>query len=326
MSGGGFDLSLIIVGGRARLCQQYSEFATLEIYLGQSQEAIQTLLMKMPHAIILITSRHYEKEYERLQYLNGECYILYYTERAMRCGHGQLPDVSGVNKIPKTLHYIWFGHTIPSEYQKYIDGWKKWHPDWEIIKHDETNYNINKHPYTKEAYQRKRFELVSDYARLDILHEYGGIYLDCDVEVIKSLDRFLTDDCFLGFTAAYQGLVSFHFSIMGAKKRHPLCKKLMDTYDTLTMEDMPHINVHQKLVQDIGFCMENRMQWIDGISVYPIDVFTPVGWIGDFINPTENTHAIHHWGGAWHDNERNNVRKEAIKRTNNEFLVRNGVI
>ena len=91
--------------------------------------------------------------------------------------------------IPKKIHYCWFGENpMPDKDLENIESWKKFCPDYEIIRWDESNYDVNKIPYIKEAYECKKYAFVSDYARLDIIYHEGGIYLDTDVEIIKNID------------------------------------------------------------------------------------------------------------------------------------------
>ena len=102
--------------------------------------------------------------------------------------------------IPKKIHYCWFsGNKMPKEFEAYIASWKKNCPDYEIIRWDETNYDVSRNTYMKDAYKEKRWGFVPDYARFDIIYQEGGIYLDTDVELLKSLDPLLDNPCFLGF-------------------------------------------------------------------------------------------------------------------------------
>lgn len=92
--------------------------------------------------------------------------------------------------IPQKIHYCWFGSKeIPDEYKKNIDSWKRFLPEYEIIRWDESNYNVNCIPFSSEAYSIGKYAYVSDYARLRILYENGGIYFDTDVEVIAGKEN-----------------------------------------------------------------------------------------------------------------------------------------
>lgn len=92
--------------------------------------------------------------------------------------------------IPKVINFCWFGHgKYPDIVEKCIDSWKRNCPDYEIKLWNESNYDVRKNQYVQEAYENKKWAFVSDYARLDILYEFGGFYLDTDVELVKSLDE-----------------------------------------------------------------------------------------------------------------------------------------
>ena len=102
--------------------------------------------------------------------------------------------------IPKKIHYCWFGgNEMPEVVIKCIKSWKEIMPDYEIIRWDESNYDVKKCKFISDAYAEKKWAFVSDYARLDILYDHGGIYLDTDVEVLKSLNDLLDLDGFCGF-------------------------------------------------------------------------------------------------------------------------------
>ena len=102
--------------------------------------------------------------------------------------------------IPKKIHYCWFGgNPLPPLAEKCIASWKKYCPDYEVIRWDESNYDCNKHPYMREAYNKKKFAFVADYARMDIIYNHGGIYLDTDVELLKNLDFLLANSFYIGF-------------------------------------------------------------------------------------------------------------------------------
>ena len=92
--------------------------------------------------------------------------------------------------IPKVIHYCWFGGNEMSALEKKcIESWKTQCPDYEIVRWDETNYDVTKNPYMQQAYAAKKWGFVPDYARLDILYQHGGFYLDTDVELLQSLMR-----------------------------------------------------------------------------------------------------------------------------------------
>lgn len=101
--------------------------------------------------------------------------------------------------IPRIIHYCWFGgKEIPMQYQAYIDSWKKYCPDYEIKEWNESNFNINCCSYVKEAYNAKKWAFIADYARFFILYNYGGIYFDTDVELLRPIDTLVENGNFMG--------------------------------------------------------------------------------------------------------------------------------
>ena len=102
--------------------------------------------------------------------------------------------------IPKIIHYCWVGNSPKPKSVLYcIESWRKYCPGYEIREWNESNYDFSKNGYMKQAYEAKKWGFVPDYARLDIIYKYGGIYLDTDVELIKSLDELLNQTAFMGF-------------------------------------------------------------------------------------------------------------------------------
>ncbi len=102
--------------------------------------------------------------------------------------------------IPKVIHYCWFGKKEkPDIVKKCIKSWNEFLPEYEIIEWNEKNFDINTYLFTKQAYEIGNYAFVSDYVRVYVLYNYGGIYLDTDTEILGSLDPFLKNSSFWGF-------------------------------------------------------------------------------------------------------------------------------
>ena len=122
--------------------------------------------------------------------------------------------------IPKVLHYCWFGGAPkPKNIQNCIRSWKKYCPDYEIIEWNEQNFDVSQSLYTRQAYDARRWAFVADYARLKILYEQGGIYMDTDVELLRSLDDLLVYPAFFGFQHNNEVATGLGF---GAEARSPV--------------------------------------------------------------------------------------------------------
>ena len=217
--------------------------------------------------------------------------------------------------IPKIIHYCWFGgKPLPELAKKCIDSWKKYCPDYEIVEWNESNYDINKNSYISEAYEAKKWAFVSDYARLDIVYNYGGIYLDIDVEIIKPIDSFLNDQCF--FAEEKKGLVATGIGF-AAEKNHHAVKMMLQQYDGVHFKlgkDMydttpcPYRNT--RALKRLGYKSKSEINFFDSVVVYPKEYFCPITYETGELEITENTVAIHHFNESWIDRKEKEFEKK----------------
>lgn len=207
-------------------------------------------------------------------------------------------------KIPRKIHYCWFGkNRIPDELQYCINSWRKKCPDYEIIGWDESNYDITKNRYMYEAYECKKWGFVPDFARLDIIYNEGGIYLDTDVELLNKFDNLLSDEAFFGRSGELCIAMGLGF---GAVKNHNFIKKLKDVYEEQRFYNLdgslnmkPCTYYQHPIFKLYGFSLKNEYQNKHNIAIYPSEVFAPLGIMGGNHNFTEKTIAIHHGSFSW---------------------------
>lgn len=206
--------------------------------------------------------------------------------------------------IPKTIHYFWFsGEPLSELAEKCISSWKKYCPDYEIREWNAENFDYAQCDYAKEAYAAKKWAFLTDYARLYVLYNYGGIYLDADVELLKSLDDVLINDAGIGFETKY--FLGPHF--MYAKKGNAYINYLLTSYLSrhfmigekydqttmpITVTRLTNIRYDYKIFHSMSTTQ-------DKISFYPSDFFNPMNHATGIITITGNTHLIHHFGGSW---------------------------
>ncbi len=208
--------------------------------------------------------------------------------------------------IPKIIHYCWFGkNPKPEIVKKCIESWKKYCPDYEIIEWNEDNFDVNINSYVKEAYDNKKWAFVTDYVRLWILYNYGGIYFDTDVEIIKNIDDLLSCDVFLCSEDNYR--VSTGLGI-GAKKKNAVVKKMLDdykdihflkndgTFDVTTCRVRNTESIKDLIVNLINHedCSEEN-----GIRFYPPKYFCPYNFNTGELKITNDTYAIHWYSATW---------------------------
>ena len=211
--------------------------------------------------------------------------------------------------IPKKIHYCWIGgNPLPESAKKCIKSWKKYCPDYEIIEWNETNYDFSKIPYMKEAYEAIKWGFVPDYARLDIIYTHGGIYMDTDVEMVRSFDPLLELPGFAGFQDERYVALGLGF---GAEPGNPVIKALKDSYENIhflkedgtpDLTPSPRLNT-DTLVETCGLAANGTYQETDGMTVFPTEYFCPKSFSDGVIRKTKNTYSIHHFDASWFSDE-----------------------
>lgn len=209
--------------------------------------------------------------------------------------------------IPKIIHYCWFGNGSFSEKEKRcIASWKRYCPDYEIKRWDETNFDVTKSTFTQNAYEKGKWAFVSDYARLEVIYNYGGIYLDTDVELIRPIDDLLQLKGFVGRECE-------NFTInpglgFGAEKRLPIIGEFFDIYKRCVFgcEDQKYEIVPIPLVvteymskKNVGFVVANEYQVLDDLHIFPSEYFCPLNCYTGDIEITDKTYSIHHFLSSW---------------------------
>lgn len=260
--------------------------------------------------VVLVTSSRYKGI---LAYLNRCTYLDgtkgYLLPQMLVAGIKDSDKLIEIKKtlmplIPKKIHYCWFGGMkIPMELQVCIDSWKRVCPDYEIIQWNESNYDYEKYLYTRQAFSHRKWAFVSDVARLDILYQNGGIYMDVDVELIQKLDDLLYQPGFCGVEK--WGLINTGGGC-GAVCGHPVIGKMLEERARCAFEySNGKLNVESSgsyetlPLLERGFLPNNRVQVIDDMTIYPSDFFHPYDYMTKEIRITENTFGIHHFIGSW---------------------------
>lgn len=210
--------------------------------------------------------------------------------------------------MEKKIHYCWFGSKpLPPLAIKCIESWKKYFPDYEIIEWNEKNFNVNCNSYVKEAYKKGKYAFVSDYARLKIIYENGGIYFDTDVEVIKRFSNSMLEKGFFGLEGKYIN-TGLGFS---APKKSKIIKIMLDDYEkihfinsdgTLDLKACPERNTTSLINK--GYNISKKESSIDGIKIYPDEFFNPYDYKTNILKTTANTYSIHHCAASWISDEK----------------------
>lgn len=224
-------------------------------------------------------------------------------------------NYSEVNLIPKVIHYCWFGRQpLPISVKDCIQSWEKYLPEYEIIEWNEDNFDLGINSFAKEAYDSQKYAFVTDYVRLHVLYHFGGIYMDTDVEILRSVNQFLVHPAFSGF----ENENYIPTAIMGSHKKNKWIEILLNYYenrkfilDDGKFDTTTNVKIISNLsMKNFDVKMNNTFQNVEGVFVlYPKDFFCPKSYKTGKINLTENTHAIHHFSGSWLDSESIKKRK-----------------
>lgn len=212
--------------------------------------------------------------------------------------------------IPKILHYVWLGHGEQSDtIKRCIESWIKHLPDYKIMLWNEKTYDISQAPeFVKSAYNAKKWAFASDYIRLWALYKYGGIYLDTDTEVLKTLDTFLDHRLFIG-TQVFsidinkkekKNVTNLSMGVIGSEPEHPYIKECMLALEqsNIVKSDgsidtkVTNYSMSEILQQNYGFIVDDTLQKLkDGVVVYPSSIFA------DRLSPDKHPDAFtFHWG------------------------------
>lgn len=218
-------------------------------------------------------------------------------------------------KIPRIIHCVWFGNEKKSRVmEQSMKSWSTFMSNYRIMKWNEYNFSIDDAPqYVKEAYQKKKWAFVSDYVRLKVLYENGGIYFDTDMEVLRNIDCFLKYD---GIFCA-ESHHTICTAIIAAKPKALWIKELLDEYSKIkficgdgSYNCLPNTKrVQTYLEKKYGYHWSNNIiTYNDGVTVFPAEYFSPLNCFTGVLNMTENTYAIHHYDNTWKS------KKDKIKR------------
>lgn len=205
--------------------------------------------------------------------------------------------------VPKKIHYCWFGRDKkPQLAKKCISSWKKVCPDYEIIEWNEENLNIDAYPYAKYCLENKKWAFLSDFVRLVVVAEHGGIYFDTDVELLKRPDDLLLYGAFYGFENNSNVATGLGF---GAEANHPTILAMREQYLNLKANEdgtyplvvCPALNT-QALIP-FGLKLDGSRQNIAGAEILPSDFLNPYDDPTGRLNKTSNTISVHWYTKSW---------------------------
>lgn len=209
--------------------------------------------------------------------------------------------------IPKIFHYIWFGRKkVP--HPDFIEGWQQLHPDWEVKKWDEDNLEVESESLYN-ALKTREWSNATNIARLFILQKEGGVYLDTDVEIVKSFDPFISHHAFVGFQVGpgVRDSEMVNMAVFGAEKNHPCFRELIPMAEKHPGMDTGHNQIARGPAVITSYLRERNLNFseevieVADITIFPKKVFYPYLWNEKYTKDciSEETRAIHHWDLSW---------------------------
>lgn len=206
--------------------------------------------------------------------------------------------------IPRVIHYCWFGRgELPPLAKRCIKSWKKYCPDYEIVCWNEDNFDLTQNRYMHEAYEARKWAFVSDVARLIIIYNQGGIYLDTDVELIKPIDDLLENSGFMGFDE--KGIVATGLGF-GAEKGNKIIETFLKDYENISflqpygsLDLTPCPDRNTDALKRLGMDTENTNQIFMGVAFLPREYLCPMDYYTGKKTITKRTYSIHHYSASW---------------------------
>ena len=239
--------------------------------------------------------------------------------------------------IPKIIHYCWFGGApLPKTAKRYIKNWKKYCKGYKIIEWNEKNYDLTSAPlYVRQAYKAKKWAFVTDYVRLQVVYEHGGIYLDTDVQLIKPPDSLLDHTAFFGFEDGHYVNTGLGFgAVKGCAILHEMMLDYADipfikddgSFDTVTCP----IRNTQILLRH-GLKQDDSSQTLDeDILILPSTYLCPYNAHMQLTGDLNKAYSIHWFSASWispDDQKARNawlqdMRRDYLRHAPNRFLIR----
>lgn len=202
--------------------------------------------------------------------------------------------------IPRKIHYCWFGgNPKPKLAEKCIASWKKYCPDWEIIEWNESNFDVNQNGYTKMCIEQKKYAFLSDYARLKVVAEHGGVYFDTDVELLRSIDDLLENEAFFGFETLQYVASGLGF---GSVAHGIAIEAMLKEYDSLLegkkgVLGCPGLNT--AALEKLGLRRDGSRQCVAGALILPVEYLNPYESSTGRLHKTRNTYSVHWYSASW---------------------------
>ena len=236
--------------------------------------------------------------------------------------------------IPKIIHYCWFGgNPKPKLAEKCIKSWKKYCSGYQMIEWNESNFDLQAAPlYVRQAYEAKKWAFVSDYVRLQVVYDHGGIYFDTDVELVKKPDALLAYSAYFGFEDEAHANTGLGF---GAERHAPILAEMLADYQEIPFllpdgsYDLTPCPVRNtEVLLRHGLVLNESLQILEGnVAILPKEYLCPLDYYTGALSKTRHTVSIHRFAASWYsqkDREAYQKKLLARKREIRRERIKNG--
>lgn len=220
--------------------------------------------------------------------------------------------------IPKVIHYCWFGRgEMPEKEQSCVNTWREFFPDYELKLWTEDNFDYKDCVFARQAYDAKKYAFVSDYARAKLLYEYGGLYMDTDVKVLKNFPESTAENGFMGFERrAFLGT-----AVIASVPKNENIKELLHYYESHdfvqkdgSFDNIANVSILTDIMKEKGLVLGGVWQQVDGFDIFHREIFYPKKLSETEFRVTEETCAIHMCSNSW-------LSERERKRGNNKVWI-----
>lgn len=208
------------------------------------------------------------------------------------------------NEIPKIVHYCWFGSKMPKKVKKNIAKWKSILKDYKFIEWNETNFDYNSCDFVKEAYENKKWAFVSDYARLKALNDFGGIYLDTDVDILKPFEDLLKENKLIISNESENSLCT---AVIISNKNNEFVQSFLDTYKNkkfiidgkFQMQPNSELLLEHLKSKEINVSYDNEIN-SENVHILPQTYLCGKNIFNYKLMISKNTYCIHNLDASWY--------------------------
>ena len=220
-------------------------------------------------------------------------------------------------KIPRIIHRVWLGQQpLPDRYREFGESWARHHRGWEMRLWTDDRLPELTHP---DAYERCRnFAEASDVIRYAVLHRYGGIYTDTDVECRRSLEPLIADaEVFCAW--ARPGVIGS--AVLGSIPSHPAIAKVL-------AEVSRGAGRGGQVAGTGPVALTRILKEEPGVTIFGPETFYPFDHWDIPLGPDEArpkldaAYAVHHWDATWQDPDDLLKRKRRLRRQLREARAR----